>query len=221
MYFAVRRVIDTIIASLMLLVLSPLLLIIAVWIKLDSEGPVIFKQKRIGKDGVPYDMYKFRTMVQNAQNMGSGVFSFAGDPRITKAGAFLRKTSLDELPQLWNIVKGDMAFVGPRSPVVGHFPNYDDLKDDYKKRFSVLPGITGLAQCVGRNEFTWAEKSQLDNEYIDNVKKYGIIYDIKIWFMTFKRVFSMSNIEETEENMEKSKAALRAMVKSDSEESKK
>ncbi len=112
MYFAVRRVIDTIIASLMLFVLSPLLLIIAIWVKLDSEGSVIFKQKRIGKDGVPYDMYKFRTMVQNAQNMGSGVFSFAGDPRITKAGAFLRKTSLDELPQLWNIVKGDSGIIG-------------------------------------------------------------------------------------------------------------
>lgn len=112
MYFKVRRVIDTIIASLMLLVLSPLFLIIAVWVKLDSEGSVIFKQKRIGKDGVPYDMYKFRTMVQNAQNMGSGVFSFAGDPRITKAGAFLRKTSLDELPQLWNIVKGDSGIIG-------------------------------------------------------------------------------------------------------------
>ncbi len=212
MYFKVRRIIDTIIASLMLLVLSPLLFILAVWVKIDSNGPVIFKQKRIGKDGVPYDMYKFRSMVQNAQNIGTGVFSFAGDPRITKAGAFLRKTSLDELPQLWNIVKGDMAFVGPRSPVVGHFPEYSDLKDEYKKRFSVLPGITGLAQCVGRNELPWDEKAELDNKYIDNVKKYGIIYDIKIWFMTIKRVFSMSNVEETAENMEKSKAALRNMV---------
>lgn len=218
MYFKVRRIIDTIIASLMLFVLSPLLLIIAIWVKIDSSGPIIFKQKRIGKDGISYDMYKFRTMIQNAQNMGSGVFSFVGDPRITKAGVFLRKTSLDELPQLWNIVKGDMAFVGPRSPVVGHFPEYNDLKDEYKKRFSVLPGITGLAQCVGRNELTWAEKSELDNEYIAKVNKYGIIYDIKIWFMTFKRVFSMRNVEESEENMEKSKAALRAMVKTNNEE---
>ena len=217
MYFKVRRVIDTIIALLMLLVLSPLLLILAIWVKLDSKGPVIFKQKRIGKNGVPYDMYKFRSMVQNAQSMGTGVFSFAGDPRITKAGAFLRRTSLDELPQLWNIVKGDMAFVGPRSPVVGHFPEYDDLKDEYKKRFSVQPGITGLAQCVGRNELPWDEKAALDNQYIDNVKKYGIIYDIKIWFMTFKRVFSMSSVEETAENMEKSKAALKNMVKSKEE----
>lgn len=214
MYFKVKRAIDTIIAILMLLVLSPLLLIIALWIKLDSKGPVIFKQKRIGKDGISYNMYKFRSMVQDAQSMGTGVFSFAGDPRITKAGAFLRKTSLDELPQLWNIVKGDMAFVGPRSPVVGHFPEYNDLKDEYKKRFSVLPGITGLAQCVGRNELPWDEKAVLDNQYIDNINKYGIIYDIKIWFMTFKRVFSMSSIEESVENMEKSKAALKNMVKS-------
>lgn len=214
MYFRIRRVIDAVIAMLMLLILSPILLIVAVWIKFDSKGPVIFKQKRIGKDGKIYDMYKFRSMVQNAQNIGTGVFSFAGDPRITRAGAFLRKTSLDELPQLWNIVKGDMAFVGPRSPVVGHFPEYDELKDKYKKRFSVLPGITGLAQCVGRNDLTWAEKSEYDNIYIDKVKKYGPFYDIKLWFMTFIRVFSMSSIEESEENMEKSKEALRKMVKS-------
>lgn len=217
MYFKVRRVMDTIIALAMLLVLSPLLLALAIWVKLDSKGPIIFKQKRIGKDGTPYNMYKFRSMVQNAQNIGTGVFSFAGDPRITRAGAFLRKTSLDELPQLWNIVKGDMAFVGPRSPVVGHFPEYDDLKDEYKKRFSVLPGITGLAQCVGRNDLPWDEKATLDNQYIDNVKRYGIIFDIKIWFMTFKRVFSMSSVEETVENMERSKAALKNMVKSKEE----
>jgi lipopolysaccharide/colanic/teichoic acid biosynthesis glycosyltransferase len=218
MYFKVRRVIDTIIALLMLLVLFPLLLVLAIWVKVDSEGPAIFKQKRIGKDGVPYSMYKFRSMVQNAQNMGTGVFSFAGDPRITKAGAILRKTSLDELPQLWNIVKGDMAFVGPRSPVIGHFPEYDELTDEYKKRFSVLPGITGLAQCVGRNELPWDEKIKYDNQYIDNVEKYGLIYDIKIWFMTLKRVFSMSSVEETAENMEKSQEALKKMTKTSNEE---
>lgn len=220
MYFKVRRIIDIIIASFMLIILSPLFLVLSIWIKFDSEGPVIFKQKRIGKDGIPYDMYKFRSMVQNAQNMGTGVFSFAGDPRITKAGVFLRKTSLDELPQLWNIVKGDMAFVGPRSPVVGHFPDYEDLTEEYKKRFSVLPGITGLAQCVGRNEIPWDEKTRYDNKYIDNVRKYGLIYDIKIWFMTFKRVLSMSSIEETAENMEKSKEALKKMTRSSTKEDK-
>lgn len=217
MYFKIRRVTDTVLALLMLIVLSPILIVIAIWIKIDSKGPIIFKQKRIGKDGKIYNMYKFRSMVQNAQNIGTGVFSFAGDPRITKAGFILRKTSLDELPQLLNIIKGDMAFIGPRPPVVGHFPDYKDLKDDYKKRFSVLPGITGLAQCIGRNDLTWEEKSKYDNIYIDKVKKYGPFYDIKIWFMSLVRVFSMASIEESAENMEKSKEALRNMVKSKKE----
>lgn len=214
MYFRFRRILDFVIALCMILGLLPVLIVISILIKVDSDGPIIFKQKRIGINGIPYNMWKFRTMVQNAQNMGTGVFSFAGDPRITKIGAFLRKTSLDELPQLVNILKGDMAFVGPRSPVVGHFPEYEDLKDEYKKRFSVLPGITGLAQCVGRNDFTWEEKTRYDILYIENVKKYGFFYDLKIWFMTVKRVLSMKNIDESVENMERSKQALRNMTKS-------
>lgn len=218
MYLKIRRVFDTVIALLMLIVLSPLLLVISICIKIDSEGPVIFKQRRIGKNGMPYDMYKFRTMIQNAQNMGTGVFSFEGDPRITKVGSILRKTSLDELPQLWNIVKGNMAFVGPRPPVVGHFPKYEDLTGEYKKRFSVLPGITGLAQCVGRNELPWDKKIKYDNQYIDNIKRYGILYDIKIWFMTLKRVFLMSSVEEPRENMQKSQDAFKKMIKSKDEE---
>ena len=208
MYFLVRRIIDTVIAGIALIVLSPLLLVIAVAVKLDSKGPVIFKQERIGKNFKTYRMLKFRSMVVNAQNMGTGVYSFAGDPRITPVGRFLRKTSLDELPQLWNIVKGDMAFVGPRSPVVGHFPKYDELNEAYKRRFTILPGITGLAQVTGRNELAWDEKVKYDNIYIDKVKKYGIFYDIKMWFLTFVRVFSMKDVEETQENMEKNKESM-------------
>lgn len=204
-YFFIRRIIDTIIALIALIVLSPILLIVALAICLESKGGAIFKQKRIGLNGKPYDMYKFRSMVKNAQNMGTGVYSFEGDPRITKVGHFIRRTSIDELPQLWNIVKGDMAFIGPRSPVVGHFPEWDTLNDAYKRRFTVLPGISGLAQCVGRNDFSWDEKVVWDNIYIDKVSKYYILYDIKMWFMTFARVFSMSDVAEKQENMEKNK----------------
>ncbi len=204
-YFFIRRIIDTIIALVSLIVLSPIILIVAIAICLESKGGAIFKQKRIGLNGKPYDMYKFRSMVKNAQNIGTGVYSFEGDPRITKVGRFIRRTSIDELPQLWNIVKGDMAFIGPRSPVVGHFPEWDTLNDAYKRRFTVLPGISGLAQCVGRNDFSWDEKVVWDNIYIDKVSKYYILYDIKMWFMTFARVFSMSDVAEKQENMEKNK----------------
>ncbi|MBO5280721.1 MAG: sugar transferase, partial [Clostridia bacterium] len=172
MYFALRRIFDTMICAIALIVLSPILLIIALAVAIDSKGGVVFKQLRIGKNGKPYYMYKFRTMVPNAQNMGTGVYSFKDDPRITRVGRFLRKTSLDELLQLWNVVKGDMAIIGPRSPVVGHFPEYDTLNEAYKRRFSVLPGITGLAQVTGRNELLWDEKVKYDNIYIDKVKKY-------------------------------------------------
>lgn len=205
MYQVVKRILDTIIASVMLIAISPILLLVAIAIKTDSKGSVIFKQGRIGKDFKPFKMYKFRSMVVNAQNMGTGVYSFANDPRITRVGRFIRKTSIDELPQLWNIIKGDMAFVGPRAPVAGHFLAWEELNDAYKRRFTILPGITGLAQVTGRNELPWDEKVKYDNIYIDKIRKYGFFYDVKMWFLTFIRVVSMQDVEETQENMEKNK----------------
>ncbi len=209
MYFKIKRFIDFVIAASALILMFPVLVLIAVLIKIDSAGSVIFSQKRIGKGGVPFCMYKFRTMIPNAESMGTGIYIFEGDSRITKVGRFLRKTSLDELPQLWNIIKGDMAFVGPRPPVLGHFPEYETLNDAYKRRFSVLPGITGLAQVVGRNDFSWDEKVKYDNIYIDQVTKFGLLYDIKICFMTFQRVGSMNDVYEKPENMEKNQNSLR------------
>lgn len=184
----------------MIVVLSPLLLILAIAVKIDSKGPVFFKQQRIGKNGRVFKMIKFRSMVVNAQNSGTGVYSFGDDPRITKVGRFIRKTSLDELPQLFNVLAGQMAFVGPRAPAYGHFPEYEKLPEFVKKRFSVLPGITGYAQCTGRNEMNWEEKINADNIYVDKVKKFGFLFDTKIWFMTLKKVLSRSDVQETEDN---------------------
>lgn len=203
MYPVIKRTIDTLISIFALIVLSPVFLIISILIAIDSKGGVIFKQLRMGKDGKQFYMYKFRTMVPNAQNMGSGVYSFKDDPRITRIGRYIRKTSLDELPQLWNVVKGDMALVGPRAPVIGHFPEYETLSPEYKRRFSVYPGITGLAQITGRNELLWDEKVKYDNIYINKVNKYGLLYDLLILVLTIGRVFRMSDISEKEENMEK------------------
>lgn len=220
MYFKIRRILDTLFSVLALVILSPILLIISIAIIVDSKGGVVFKQLRIGKNGKPYYMYKFRTMIPNAQNMGTGVYSFRGDPRITRVGYYLRKTSLDELLQLWNVVKGDMAIVGPRSPVVGYFPEYETLTPDYKRRFTVLPGITGLAQVVGRNELLWDEKVKYDNIYIDKVNKYGLLFDLKILFLTIGRVFSMGDISESQENMEKNESMKNKQIKSNTVEDK-
>lgn len=199
-YFFFRRIIDFLLALIMVIILSPLLIVLAIMVKIDSKGPVFFKQQRIGKKGKVFKMIKFRSMVVNAQNSGTGVYSFGNDPRITKVGKFIRKTSLDELPQLFNVLAGKMAFVGPRAPVYGHFPKYEKLPGFVKKRFSVLPGITGYAQCTGRNEMNWEEKIKADNIYVDRVRRFGLFFDIKIWFMTLKKVLSRSDVQETEDN---------------------
>lgn len=203
MYFKFKEYLDCLISFIGLIFLSPICLIISIAIKLDTRGPILFIQKRIGKDGEPFYMYKFRTMVVNAQNIGTGLYSFKDDSRVTRVGKILRKTSLDEIPQLVNILRGDMAIIGPRPPVLGGFPDYKSLSPEYKKRFSVRPGITGLAQVIGRNEFSWDEKIKYDNEYIDKVKRYGLFLDMKILALTVKRVFSMKGVTEKPVNRER------------------
>ena len=155
------------------------MLIIAIAIKLDSEGPVIFKQKRTGKYGKVFEVWKFRTMAAN-----NDVHNFKKADQHTKVGTFLRKTSLDELPQLFNIVFGEMSFIGPRPWITDYFEN---MNEEQRHRVDVTPGMTGLAQAKGRNNISIFDKINYDLEYIDN---YGLIEDIKVVLLTIKTVLS-------------------------------
>lgn len=177
--------------------LLPVWLVIAIAIKIDSKGPVFFRQERRTKNGRVFQMLKFRSMIVNAENMGTGLFSYENDPRITRVGRFLRNTSLDELPQLLNVLVGDISIVGPRPCVKYELGDFDTLNRKYQKRFRVKGGITGLAQAKGRNENSWEEKVMLDNEYIDRFENEGVILDFKIIWWTILGVFASKNINET------------------------
>jgi len=180
-----KRAIDTVIALLMLIILSPLLLITAAAIKLDSKGPIIFKQKRIGLHGKEFFILKFRSMAVDSEHTGSGVYSENGDPRVTKVGKFLRATSIDELPQLWNIIRGDMAIVGPRPPLTYHPWSIEKYTEEQFHMFDVRPGITGWAQVHGRKCVEWHERIKMNVWYTQNI---SLALDIKILFMTVFKV---------------------------------
>ena len=159
-------------ASLLgLTIISPLFLAICIAIIIDDPGSAFFKQKRIGKDGKTFEIIKFRTMVLNAEKLGDGlVVQSEDDPRITKVGRLLRKTSLDELPQLLNILIGQMSLVGPRPPVTYHpYNGYENYPERAKKRFQMRPGITGLAQVEKRNSATWDERIEIDIDYVEKI----------------------------------------------------
>jgi lipopolysaccharide/colanic/teichoic acid biosynthesis glycosyltransferase len=159
-----KRVLDLAIAVPLTVVLSPVLVGIGVWVRRDSRGPALFRQERIGFAGRPFTMLKFRTMVVGAQRMGAGLEVTRGDSRITRAGAVLRRLSLDELPQLLNILNGDMSVVGPRPTVAEQVARYDDRQ---RRRLLARPGITGLAQVSGRNSIPWSARIELDVRYVD------------------------------------------------------
>lgn len=194
----IKRLFDFCSTAVAILLLTPLWIVMAIWIKMDSEGPILFKQGRRTKDGRVFKMWKYRSMVVNAENMGSGLFSYDDDPRITKVGKFIRKTSIDELPQFFNVLMGDISVVGPRPCVTYELGDFDTLNKKYKKRFEMKGGITGLAQCKGRNENSWDEKVTLDNEYIERFKKEGFWLDIKILWWSVAKVFQSANINEAQ-----------------------
>ena len=176
----IKRLFDIISSGVLIIILIPLWIVISIAVKSDSKGPVFFRQGRRTKDGRVFQMLKFRSMVVNAETMGAGLFNYENDPRVTKVGRKLRDSSLDELPQLFNILKGDMSVIGPRPCVTYELGDFETLNKKYKKRFKVKAGLTGLAQIKGRNDISWDKKVTYDNEYVDLFDKYGILIDIKI-----------------------------------------
>lgn len=174
----VKVLIDLLASALALIMLSPLVAIIATAIKLDSSGPIIFTQKRAGREGKPFVICKFRTMVIEAEKRGAGVFVEENDARITRVGRFLRHTSLDELPQLINVLKGEMSLVGPRPTLPYQVERYEERQWG---RLKVKPGVTGWAQINGRNALTWPERIELDLWYIEN---WSLQLDLKILMRT-------------------------------------
>ena len=205
----IKRLFDILSASALALALTPLWIVVAIAIKLDSKGPVFFKQGRRTKDGRIFNMLKFRSMVVNAEQMDVGLFNYENDPRVTKVGRFLRNTSIDELPQLFNIIKGDMSVVGPRPSVSYELGDFDTLNKRYKKRFQVKAGLTGLAQTKGRNDISWDNKVEFDNQNVDEFNRIGIFADIKILFDSVIKVFKKENIYENkaDESMTDAEAA--------------
>ena len=161
---ALKRGLDLIVALPFAILLTPVMVGIGIWIRRDSPGPALFRQERIGFAGRPFTLFKFRSMVVGAQGMGAGLAVAEGDDRITTAGEILRRLSLDELPQLWNIVRGDMSLVGPRPTVASQVERYDDRQ---RRRLLARPGLTGLAQVSGRTAIPWSERIEMDLTYVD------------------------------------------------------
>lgn len=195
MYYQLKRGFDICVSLVLLIVLSPLFLLTALFIRIESNGKVIFKQKRIGQNGKIFDIYKFRSMHEGAEHTGSGVYSGKNDSRVTRVGKVIRATSIDELPQLVNILKGDMSLIGPRPPLTYHPWPYDEYTEVQKKMFLVRPGVTGWAQINGRKNLEWNKRIDLNIWYVDHM---SLRLDIKIFLLTIFRVLQMKDNNNTQ-----------------------
>lgn len=191
-YKYIKRAMDFLVAVILLTVLSPLMLLAATLIAVNRDGPILFKQKRPGKDGKIFTVYKFRTMsTALIDRNGKELSDFE---RMTRIGKFLRKTSIDELPQLFNIIKGDMSFIGPRPLLTEYLGLYSP---EQMRRHKVLPGISGWAQVNGRNTLTWEQKFAYDIYYVDH---YSFSMDMKIFFKTIENVLRQDGINSENDN---------------------
>lgn len=193
----VKRALDILIALLGLLIASPLLLLTAIAVKLDSKGPAIFKQPRLGLNGRVFNIYKFRSMKVGSEHTGTGVYSRKDDVRVTRVGKFIRATSIDELPQLINLLNGTMSAIGPRPALTYHPWRYEEYTEEQKKMFLVRPGVTGWAQVNGRKDVEWHRRIELNVWYVENV---SFMLDVKILFRTIFKVIANAdnvNVENT------------------------
>lgn len=197
-YLVFKRAMDILIAGIGLIITSPILLLAAILIKIDSSGKILFMQERLGKGGRVFKMVKFRSMRTGAEYTGSGVYSGKNDSRVTRVGKIIRATSIDELPQLYNILKGDMSLIGPRPPLTYHPWTIDKYSQEQLHMFDVRPGITGWAQIHGRKSVEWNKRIELNVWYVRHISFW---LDLKIFLMTFLKVFRNDDNENTEETV--------------------
>lgn len=195
-----KRLIDIVVGVLVFVFLWPVMLIAAVAIYIEDPGPVIFKQDRLGKDGKVFKMLKFRSMKQNSEHTGSGVYSGKGDPRVTKVGRIIRATSIDELIQAVHLINGQMSLIGPRPPLTYHPWPIEEYTQEQLNMFDVRPGITGWAQVNGRKGVEWHKRIELNCWYADHV---SFALDAKIFFMTIFKVLSNADNVNTEATLKK------------------
>ena len=187
-YMIIKRFFDLTVSLISLIIILPLLLLIALAIKLDSKGPVFFKQERFGLNARTFTIYKFRSMYLGAEK--GGVYEAENDPRVTRVGRVLRRTSINELPQFINIIRGDMSLIGPRPVLTYHPWPLEQYTAEQKKRFNVRPGVTGWAQVSGRKNLMWDRRIEHDIEYVENLS-FG--FDLNIFLRTIVKVLSMED----------------------------